>query len=240
MDLRVLKIAFLSAIHCADISVFQVLHARFQAFFRMGYPLSILMLFFLFSCKNKEEQTKVPYYNSPDFTPNWTKKADKPHKIANFSFKNQDGKTVTNADFDNKIYVANFFFTSCPSICPKMQDNMATVANAFANDADIRFISHSVMPWIDTVGRLKKYAELKNINETQWDLITGNQGAIYDLARQSYFAEELIGYQRDSTEFLHTEHFILVDKNRRIRGIYKGTIDLDIQRLIEDIKLLKK
>jgi protein SCO1 len=200
----------------------------------------ILLLLTLLSCKNRVGEVKVPYYNTPDFTPNWTEKADKPHIIAPFSFKNQNGETVTNAHFKDKIYVANFFFTSCPSICPKMTDNMQKVAASFAKEDDVLLISHSVMPWVDSVPRLREYAALRNIKAEKWHLVTGETGDIYNTARKSYFAEEAIGYQRDSSEFLHTEHLILVDKKQRIRGIYNGTLDLDAQRLIEDIGYLRK
>ena len=98
-----------------------------------------------------------------------------------------------------------------------MQSNLTAVATAFEHDDDVRIISHTVMPWIDTVGRLKEYADFKNIDSKKWQLVTGSEGVIYNLARKSYFAEEEIGYTKDSTQFLHTEHFLLVDGNRRLR-----------------------
>ena len=225
MVLQALKIAFQSVIRSKSIRI---------------PPLSISLFFLILSCQNKEKESLLPYYNTPDFTPFWTDKAEKPHQIADFSFQNQDGKTVTNADFEGKIYVANFFFTTCPSICPKMQDNLTAVATAFAKEDDVLLLSHTVMPWVDTVGRLKAYADLKNIDTKKWQLVTGSEGLIYDLARKSYFAEEAIGYSRDSSQFLHTEHFLLVDGNRRLRGLYNGTLTLEVERLIEDIKILKK
>lgn len=243
MVLQVLKIAFQSVIRSKGIESFWMPHVGcpvLTLFRNLKYPLSIIFLFLVFSCKIKEKESVIPYYNIPDFTPSWTEKTEKPHRIADFSFQNQDGKTVTNADFDGKIYIANFFFTTCPSICPKMQSNLTAVATAFEHDDDVRIISHTVMPWIDTVGRLKEYADLKNIDSKKWQLVTGSEGVIYNLARKSYFAEEAIGYTKDSTQFLHTEHFLLVDGNRRLRGLYNGTLPLEVERLIEDIKTLKK
>ena len=243
MVLRVLKIASQLVIRsmCIELFKMRVVGCRVLNLFQhLKYPLSIIAFLLVFSCKIKEKESSLPYYNTPDFTPFWTEKADKPHRIADFSFQNQDGKTVTNADFDGKIYIANFFFTTCPSICPKMQSNLTAVATAFEHDDNVHIISHTVMPWIDTVGRLKEYADLKNIDSKKWQLVTGSEGVIYDLARKSYFAEEAIGYTKDSTQFLHTEHFLLVDGNRRLRGLYNGTLPLEVQRLIEDIKTLKK
>ncbi len=190
----------------------------------------------------KNAQTPLPYYFTPDFMPHWKTDSDfqqlEQHTIAPFSFTNQEGNTVTEKDFEGSIYVANFFFTSCPSICPKMTDNLKKVEAAFAANDEVKFISHSVTPWIDSLPRLQNYATHYNLNANKWALVTGNKSEIYALARQSYFAEEEPGFNKDSTEFLHTEHFILVDKERKIRGIYNGTILLEAERMIEDIKLL--
>ncbi|MDA9555612.1 SCO family protein [Pelobium sp.] len=195
------------------------------------------------SCKQQKEQ--LPYYNTPDFTPSFI--SDKEavsnqitHQIADFSFINQDGATITQKNIEGKIHVADFFFTSCGSICPIMTKNMSKINKAFEKDADVALLSYSVTPWIDDVKRLKAYALRNNINAKNWNLLTGNKAEIYDLARKSYFAEEDLGYSKDSTDFLHTEHFILVDKHKRIRGIYNGTLDLEIEQLIKDITLLKQ
>jgi protein SCO1/2 len=161
------------------------------------------------------------------------------HTIAPFKFIDQQGDTVTNKTFESKIYVANFFFTICPGICPKMTNNLQQVANAFKNKP-ILFISHSVTPDIDSVAQLKKYAQDHQINNLQWHLVTGNKQEIYSLARQSYFVEQEIGFDYTTQQFLHTEHFILVDQQGHLRGIYKGTLQLEVNRLIEDINLLLK
>ena len=204
--------------------------------------LFCLMLAFV-NCKNgKLEQ--LPVYNTADFTPLWLLnnqlQSNTIHKIAAFNFIDQDNNKITNADFIGKIQVANFFFSSCPSICPKMMNNLQKVQETFKADTSVLLASFSVMPWIDTVKKLKIYAVTNEIKSNKWYLLTGDAGKIYDLARKSYFAEEAIGFSRDSSEFLHTEHVLLVDGNQHLRGIYNGTLPLEMERLIEDIKILKK
>ncbi len=188
---------------------------------------------------------ELPYFNSPDFTPIWLSDADSvnqkiTHRIADFSFRDQTGQTITQTTLANKVYVANFFFTACPSICPKMTNLLKAVQDTFRNEPRVALISFSVTPWIDSIPRLQRYAASKGVTTDKWHLLTGSRGAIYTLARQSYFAEEAIGFTKDSTEFLHTEHLILVDQNRRIRGVYNGTLPLDVDNLIADMQALLK
>jgi protein SCO1/2 len=202
----------------------------------------ILILLAISSCSSKKSDLAVPYYFTPDFTPFWgnpdTLTSEKIHHIRDWSFLNQEGKLISNNDFENKIYVANFFFTICPSICPNMMSNMDVLAEEFHNNDQIRIISHSVTPEIDSVPKLKEYAIKKEIETPQWHLVTGDKNEIYDLSRTSYFSEKEIGLNKDSTDFLHTEKFILVDQNQQIRGIYNGTLLLEVDRLIEDIWVL--
>lgn len=190
-------------------------------------------------------EQRLPFYNTPDFTPYWMEDGTNvsktiTHRIRDFTFTNQEGKPVTRQSVDGKIHVANFFFTICPSICPKMTNHFERVQQAFRNEEDVVLLSFSVTPWIDSVARLKEFAEEHHVMPGKWHLLTGNETEIYSMARTSYFAEELPGFNKDSTEFLHTENFILVDRTGRIRGIYKGTIELDTKRLIEDIEVLLK
>lgn len=200
----------------------------------------------LFNCADKKSETiELPYYNEPDFTPVFIKnpsevKTKITHTIHNFSFLNQDSTVITQKNIEGKIHVANFIFTACPSICPTMTKNMKIVSDSLQNDDSIAFLSYSVTPWIDTPSVLKKFKEKNSIKNTNWYFLTGNKTAIYQLARQSYFAEEDIGFSKDSSEFLHTEHFILVDKTKRIRGIYNGTLTLEMHHLIDDIQTLSK
>ncbi len=191
------------------------------------------------------QKDQMPYFNTPDFTPHFFNKPSEAaimitHRIAHFSLQNQNGEVITRNDLTGKIHVADFFFTSCGSICPRMTDHMKLVANAYGNDSDVVMMSYSVTPWQDSVPVLKNYAEGKDINFDNWHFLTGPKSEIYNLARQSYFAEQELGFTKDSTEFLHTEHFILVDKTGRIRGIYNGTIQLDVEQLIADIELLRR
>ena len=201
---------------------------------------------FIFSCKEETKPViQLPYYNNPDFEPIFitntldvTKKIT--HTITNFELLNQDSSIITSSVFDNKIHVANFIFTSCGSICPIMTTNFKIVGNAFKYDTSVLMLSYSVTPWIDQPSVLKRYIKKNNITNSNWQFITGNRAVIYNLARQAYFAEENIGFTKDSTEFLHTEHVILVDKTKRIRGIYNGTLALEMQHLAEDIRTLQQ
>ncbi len=204
----------------------------------------LLSSLFLLSCaENSSDTATLPYYNDPDFTPLFIKNKEEvnkkiPHTISDFSFLNQDSSIITQKNIEGKIHVANFIFTVCPSICPTMTKNMKIVSDSLQNDDNIAFLSYSVTPWIDTPSVLRKFKDKNKIKNTNWHFLTGSKSAIYQLARKSYFAEEDIGFSKDSTEFLHTEHFILVDKNKKIRGIYNGTLTLEMQKLLEDIKTL--
>ena len=210
-------------------------------------------LFSFFGCKtNPTSQpvdknnlsTTLPFFNKPDWTPEWISKTDTNykhiHQIPAFSFTDQNGNTVNNKTVDGKIYVANFFFTSCRGICPKMTSNMALLQDAYKHDQGILFLSHSVTPEADSVSELNKYAVANNINSNQWHLLTGPKNEIYSLAKQQYFAGDSVGYYQTGNEFLHTENFILVDQHQRIRGVYNGTLLAEIERIKEDIQILKK
>ena len=161
------------------------------------------------------------------------------HKIADFSLINQNGKTITQEDYKDKIYVADFFFTTCQTICPLMTDNMHIVQQKTMNDEDIMLLSHTVTPEIDSVAQLKKYAIEKGVNDAKWNLVTGDKKQIYELARKSYLAVKTDG-NGDEYDMIHTENFMLVDKKRQIRGFYDGTKTEDIERLLEEIEKLKK
>jgi protein SCO1/2 len=187
---------------------------------RNKFYIAVLMLF-LFSCGEKKEKIRLPFYNTPDFTPQWIseiKNNASIHTIAAFSFIDQNGKQVTNKNVEGKIYVANFFFTTCGSICPKMMNNLKKVQTAFPN-SNVLILSHSVLPGTDSVSRLKKYESRMAIDGTRWWLLTGNKEAIYTMARRSYFADEEIGYTKGGDEFLHTENCVLIDGKGRIRGL---------------------
>tara|TARA_B100001765_G_scaffold213297_1_gene178902 strand:- start:238 stop:903 length:666 start_codon:yes stop_codon:yes gene_type:complete len=160
------------------------------------------------------------------------------HTISDFNLINQNGDIITQAFYDDKIYVADFFFTTCQSICPVMTKNMKKVQDKLINDKEILLLSHSVTPEIDSVEQLKRYAISHQINDDKWNLVTGDKKQIYNLARKSYLAVEdnPIG----EYDMIHTENFILIDKKNQIRGFYDGTLELEIARLLDDIEILKK
>ena len=160
------------------------------------------------------------------------------HSVAEFELYNQDADTINLNDVDGKIYVADFFFTTCGNICPKMTTQMKILHDFYLVDEDIMFVSHTVYPEEDSVKVLKAYADKYKINSNKWLLLTGEKQVIYDLARKSYFAvlTEGDGGERD---FIHTENFMLMDKQQRIRGYYDGTLPEDMERLKKDIEILR-
>jgi len=203
----------------------------------MKYYL-ILITFLMLSCK--ENKKYLPYYDTPDFTPKWDiKNKTLFHTIRPFNLISQENRIFTEKDIDGKICVADFFFTTCPGICPKMTKSMSNIQKEFINDDEVLLLSHSVTPEKDSVSVLKKYALEKNVNFKRWKLLTGNKNEIYDLGRKYYFVEEDEGIKKGNDVFLHTENFILIDKQRHIRGIYNGLDPNSINNLINDIKILK-
>lgn len=159
------------------------------------------------------------------------------HKISDFELINQNGKKITQEFYSNKIYVADFFFTTCQDICPVMTKNMYKLQEELKNDNDILFLSHTVIPEVDTVQQLKKFSIENKVNDSKWNLVTGDKKQIYDLARKSYLAVEDTEY--GEFDMIHTENFMLIDKERQIRGFYDGTNDLEIEKLLKDIEILK-
>ena len=161
------------------------------------------------------------------------------HTIADFSLTNQNGKTVTQDTYNNKIYIADFFFTTCQTICPIMTDHMVILQDKLKPDSDVMLLSHTVTPEIDSVAQLKKYALNKGVLDSKWNLVTGDKKEIYQLARKSYLA---VKSNSDGGEYdmIHTENFILIDQKKRIRGYYDGTLEEDIESLLNDIDILKQ
>ncbi len=207
----------------------------------------VLFSITLVSCKNpvkKEKEARVlPFYITANFTPQWivpnSAVMKSLHSIPPFNFTNQDGESVSEKTFAGKIYVADFFFTACPGICKKLTTHLSLVQNAFLQDTMVLFLSHSVTPESDSVPQLKKYAQSFGVISNKWHLVTGNRDAIYNIARNAYFADEDMGEKKNSADFLHTENMLLIDKHRRIRGVYKGTSLKDVNDLISDITILK-
>jgi protein SCO1/2 len=161
------------------------------------------------------------------------------HKIPDFKFLNQDSLWISEKDMAGKIYVADFFFTTCPTICPTMKTQLLRIYDKFAEDDRVRILSHTIDPEYDGVRVLKEYAKKLNITSPRWNLLTGKKSDIYRLGEKSY----MVTAQEDANEvggFVHSGAFILVDQNRHIRGIYDGTKEEDVNHLIEDIGMLLK
>ena len=202
---------------------------------------SVIMIYVIYTILTPVK--KLPVYNPADVNPKLVDESvlhkTRNHTISDFTLINQNGDTITYADYENKIYVADFFFTRCTTICPVMTDNMRVLQNEFLNDDDVKLLSHSVTPVMDSVPILKAYANTRGVNASKWNITTGPKKHIYELARKSYFAvlDEGDGGLQD---FIHTENFVLVDKKKKIRGFYDGTDLKEIDRLIADIKLLQK
>ena len=191
----------------------------------------------------------LPVYNPMDVNPEMVDSTiqyiGNKHTIADFSFINQNGKIITQKNYEGKIYVADFFFTTCRSICPKMTDNMVWLQNQLKNNSKVMFLSHSVTPDIDSVSVLKEYALRKGVIDLKWNLVTGNKKEIYYMARKSYLAVKT-GNPSEMYDMVHTENFVLIDSKRRVRGFYDGT-NLDeptedgvknVKQLLEDILFL--
>ncbi len=160
------------------------------------------------------------------------------HKISDFKLTNQNGKEITQANYKDKIYVADFFFTTCQDICPVMTKNMYQLQEELKNDNEILLLSHTVIPEVDTVEQLKEYAIENNVDDSKWNLVTGDKKQIYELARKSYLAVEDSNFNK--FDMIHTENFMLIDKEKQIRGFYDGTNSEEIKRLLKDIEILKQ
>jgi protein SCO1/2 len=199
-----------------------------------------LVILSLESC-NQTSQKQLPIYNPSDFNSELVDRSllntNENHIVADFKLVNQNGQTITQEDYKDKTYVVDFFFTSCPSICPVMTYNMVKLQKEFLSNTEVMFLSISVTPDIDSIPVLRKYATDKGVIDSKWNVTTGNKKHIYELARKSYFAviEQGDGGLQD---FIHTPNFILVDKQKQIRGIYDGTNDTEIHRLTDDLKIL--
>ena len=187
-------------------------------------------------------EKRLPVYQpsmvNPELVDSTLVYVKKYHSIADFKLINHNGDTISQADYADKIYVADFFFTTCPTICPVMTANMADIQQIIKGDDEVMLLSHSVTPEIDSVPQLKKYALEKGVIDAKWNLVTGDKKQIYELARKSYLAVLTDG-DGGPYDMIHTENFILVDKERRIRGFYDGTSSDEVAQLLEDLKVFK-
>lgn len=203
--------------------------------------LSVIIIFLMYRALTPKERLPIyqPAMVNPELVDSTLFDKKKYHTIADFELVNQNGELVSEKNYENKIYVADFFFTTCPSICPIMTKNMGEIQQSILDDEDVLLLSHSVTPKIDSVAQLKKYAVEKGVIDKKWNLVTGDKKQIYELARKSYFAVTNDG-DGGPFDMIHTENFILVDKERRIRGFYDGTDRESISKLLDDIKILKE
>ncbi|GAA4275180.1 SCO family protein [Aquimarina gracilis] len=215
--------------------------AKYKFFAVVLFVLSAIIISIIYSILKPDR--KLPVYEpemvNTELVDSTVQYVRKYHKIADFKLTNQNGEEVTQDHYQDKIYVADFFFTTCQTICPIMTGHMKEIQDRLIDDNEVLLLSHSVTPKIDSVARLKKYAVKKGVIDTKWNLVTGDKKQIYDLARKSYLAAKSDG-DGGPYDMVHTENFVLVDKQKRIRGFYDGTNPEDINRLIEDIAILKK
>ncbi|MBT0607242.1 SCO family protein [Aequorivita echinoideorum] len=202
--------------------------------------LSVIIISIIYSIMKPKPVLKIfqPADVATELVDTTIQYVKKYHTIADFSLTNQNGKTITQKDYEGKIYVADFFFTTCQSICPIMTDHMAKIQQKIENDDEVLLLSHTVTPEIDTVAQLKRYALEKGVNDKKWNLVTGDKKEIYNLARKSYLVAKDAQY--NPYDLIHTENFVLVDKKKRIRGFYDGTNPEEIEKLLEDLKILKR
>lgn len=220
---------------------------KYRLFIGFFIVFSIVTLTAFYSVLKPKKN--LPIYNPMDVNPEMVDSTiqyiGNKHTIADFSFINQNGKIITQKDYAGKIYVADFFFTTCQSICPKMTNNMVWLQNQLKNNSKVMFLSHSVTPDIDSVSVLKEYAIRKGVIDSKWNLVTGNKKQIYYMARKSYLAVKT-GNSSELYDMVHTENFVLIDSKRRVRGFYDGT-NLDsptedgvknVKQLLEDILFL--
>lgn len=201
----------------------------------MKYLMAVSLLFSLMACEPKEEKLKI--YGRSEVSDNGDTIY---HTIADYAFVNQDSAMVTPETFENKVYVADFFFTSCPTICPIMKTQMLRVYERIEANPEVMILSHSIDPKHDTVAVLREFAERLGVSSDKWHFVTGNKDDIFKLGQTSY----MVSASEDPTEpggYIHSGAFILVDKDRRVRGLYDGTLADQVDVLMADIdKLLKE
>lgn len=211
---------------------------KYRTFFLVMLVFSVVSISLFYRVLDKKT---LPVYNpamvNPELVDSTIQYIGRNHTIPDFSFTNQNGKTITQENYRGKIYVADFFFTTCGSICPKMTSNLVEVQKAFANNPKVMLLSHTVMPDVDSVPVLKQYAIENGIDDSKWNLVTGDKKQIYTIARRGYLAVK-IGKPEEQYDMVHTENLVLVDSHRRVRGFYDGTRKDEVERLISDINWL--
>lgn len=215
--------------------------AKYKFFWIFLFVLSVILISVIYQILKPEERLPVfqPDMVNRELVDSTVQEVRKYHTISDFKLVNQNGDTITQDFYRDKIYVADFFFTTCQTICPVMTDHMLKIQEELKDDPNVLLLSHTVIPKADSVPQLKKYALEKGVDDDKWNLVTGDKKHIYDLARKSYLAAKSEG-DAGAFDMIHTENFVLVDKSRRIRGFYDGTDPEAIQQLMHDIDILRK
>ncbi len=215
--------------------------SKYKYFFVVLLVLSVIIIVLFYNALKPEKRLPIyqPAMVNMELVDSTIQHVKKYHTIADFKLTNQNGETITQKNYNDKIYIADFFFTTCPSICPIMTDNMLTIQQEILDNDEVLLLSHSVTPKIDSVAQLKKYALEKGVVDKKWNLVTGDKKQIYELARKSYLAVQTTG-NGDEHDMIHTENFILVDKKRQIRGFYDGTNSKEIKKLLSDLEILQR
>lgn len=234
MSIKSLVHCMLSTAHSRQ----SIVHGPWSMVRFVACGLQLAAFLFLVSCNTKKE-LPLPIFGEREVVGTDTGTDTVYHTIANFKFVDQDSAEITNDTYKGKIYVADFFFTSCRTICPIMKTQMLRVYDSIQNDPEVLLLSHTIDPEYDTVGLLHDFAERLAVKSNKWHFVTGNKEEIYKIAQTSYFSTAL----EDKTEpdgFIHSGAFLLIDKDRRIRGKYDGTKEEDVNRLLGDIQRLKK
>ncbi len=203
----------------------------------LGLSILIVSLFYIALNPKKVLPVYQPAMVAPELVDERIQYIKKYHTIAPFSMTNQNGETITEKDYENSIYVADFFFTTCPSICPIMTKNMYALQEKLVNFPQVKLLSFSVTPEIDTVAQLKRYAIKNAVDDARWNLVTGKKKDIYELARKSYLVVKDDG-DGGPYDMIHTENFVLVDSQKRIRGYYDGTQAAAMDTILKDIEIL--
>lgn len=216
------------------------LFAWLKKFAIVLFILSVIIIYSIYTLLNPKERLPVfqPDMVNAELVDSTVQYVRKYHTVKDFKLINQNGDTITEDFYEDKIYVADFFFTTCLTICPVMTDHMLKIQEKIKDDPEVLLLSHTVFPKTDSVPVLKEYAIEKGVIDEKWNLVTGDKKQIYDLARKSYLASKSNG-DGGPYDMIHTENFVLVDKEKRIRGFYDGTDAEAIEDLLHDIKVLK-
>lgn len=216
-----------------------------RVIFLVVFCIAGIGLFYYSSTKSKQKEEALPIYNPIDLDPEVVDpellRVGRGHTIGSFTFTNQEEKTITQKEVEGKVYVVEYFFTTCGTICPVMNKQMQRVQKAHSGKKDFKILSFTVNPEVDDVAQMKLYADTHHADNDQWWFLTGKKEKLYELARKSFFVLKPAEAQNlgdAGSDFIHTNNFVLVDRKMRIRGYYDGTNTQEVDKLIKDIDLL--